>query len=303
MAVAFSGAGQLAVAAAGRGQIQHQRTRPHFFYHGGADDARGGPPRHLGRGNQNAGAGHVLRQQFALRPALFRRQFAGVAALRLGLDVGREEAPAQRFHLLPRRRAYVRHLHHRPQAARRGDGLQAGHPGAQHQHRRRAHGAGGPGEHGEKAAVGGGRRHHGAVAGHGTLGRQGIHGLGPRAARHRLHGEGAQAALGQAGQRLLAAVRVQEAGQRAALRLQAQIFRRRRRHPQHQVRALIYPVFFDHRRPGLAVILVRVFRAGAGIGLHPQLQALRAQALHYFRHQGYAPLRAGFLARDGNSHG
>ena len=80
-----------------------------------------------------------------------------------------------------------------PEPARRGDRLQPGHAGAQHQHLGRAHGARGGGQHREEARqlLGGDQR--GAVAADRGLRGERVHRLRARDARDRLHREAGDA--------------------------------------------------------------------------------------------------------------
>ena len=131
-------------------------------------------------------AGHGL----ALAPVKILAHRLGVAALvfgRVRLHIQHHETRAQAFDLLLHGGADVVPAHHRAQAPRRGDGLQARNARADHQHARGRHGSGGGHEHGEHAGQGIGGDQHRLVSGNGGHGRERVHALRARDARHQLH--------------------------------------------------------------------------------------------------------------------
>ncbi len=93
--------------------------------------------------------------------------------------------------------AHVVSLDHGAEPFGGGDGLQTRHARTDDQHLRRADGARGGGEHGQKAIKGVRSYEHGFVAGDRGLRGQGIHGLRPRDPRDQFHGEGGDPALAQ----------------------------------------------------------------------------------------------------------
>ena len=112
-------------------------------------------PGHGGGGDHAVHPGDHVGERLALALLLLLGQLAGVAAGVLGVlepDVELHELRAQRLDLLLDRGAHVEGGHHGAQPLGGGDGLQAGHAGAEHQHLGRADRAGGGGEHREEAA-------------------------------------------------------------------------------------------------------------------------------------------------------
>ena len=85
------------------------------------------------------------------------------------------------------RTSYARHLGAEPLGGR--DRLQAGDPGAEHQHLRRRDGAGGGHEQRQEARQPHRRLEHAPVPGDQRLGGEGVHRLRARDARHQLEGE------------------------------------------------------------------------------------------------------------------
>ena len=185
----FAGLRQLAVAAGFRRQVHDDGARFHGFHHDPGDNARRRAAGNGGGGDDGIRLGHMFRQYFLLFYLFLRREFACVTTAAFRRHAGIHELRSQGFHLFARRRAHIVAFHHGAEPARGGDGLQARHARADHQHFRRTDGAGGGGEHREKTAelVGGHQR--GLVTGGGGLGRQCIHRLGAGNARHQLHGE------------------------------------------------------------------------------------------------------------------
>ena len=193
----LAGHGQLAVAAGLGRQVHDHRAGLHALDHAPADDFRRRAAGHGGGAHHHVDALQVLGQALLLQRAFLVGQRAGVAALAHRTHPQVQEAAAQRLDLLARLRAHVEALHLRAQAARGGDGLQAGHAGADHQHLRGTDGAGGGGEHGEEARGQLRGDQHGLVAGHAGLRAQHVHGLGAGGARQALQREHAQAAAAQ----------------------------------------------------------------------------------------------------------
>ena len=156
------GSRELAVAARLAGEVHDHRAGPHRL-DGGAGDQLGrraaGDER---RGDDHVGARRGLGEQLGLLGLLLRGELASVPARRLG--VGRaldlEELRAQGLHLLLDRGADVEGGDLRAEAPRGGDGLQAGHTRAQHEHLGGRDGPGRGHQHREEAAelVGGEQR-------------------------------------------------------------------------------------------------------------------------------------------------
>jgi len=101
----------------------------------------------------------------------------GDLAFFIGFERHVDELGAQRLDLFARGGPHVRGFDHRTQPLGRGDGLQAGHPGSQHDGARGFQGAGGGHHHGNQAAVIVRGEQHGLVAGQVGLGRQHVQAL------------------------------------------------------------------------------------------------------------------------------
>ena len=181
-----------AIAPLGHRQIHHHRTRAQQGQHFARHQHRRRLAGHLGGGDHHIGLLQVRRQQLALGLQEHRSGLAGIAAHFAGglLQLGRlDEAPPERLHLFPRRRAHITHLHHGAKAARRGHRLQARHAGPEHHHLGGLHGAGRRHQHREEAIQGRRRQQHRLVAGDVGLGGEGIHGLGAADARQQLQSQ------------------------------------------------------------------------------------------------------------------
>ena len=146
-----------------------------------------------------------------------------MSSARGGFDVEHHEARAQAFDLFLDGGADVVAADHRAQPARGGDGLQSGDARADHQHARRRDRSRGGHQHGEHAGQGIGGDQHRLVAGDGGHGGQRVHALRARDARHQLHGQKADAALGQRAGRVDRGERLAEADDRLAAAQQRQV--------------------------------------------------------------------------------
>ena len=185
----LAGLGELAVAALVRRHVDHDRPFGHAFDHGRGHEHRGLAARDGRRSDDDVGAPDLVGQRGPLAVELLGGQLAGVATGALGRHAEVEEGGAQALSFLLGRGAHVVGLDHRPEAARRGDGLQAGHPDAHDEHLGRRHRAGRRHEHREELGQMLGRRQAGAVARHGGLRAEGVHALGPADAGQQVEAE------------------------------------------------------------------------------------------------------------------
>ena len=174
-------------------------------------------------------------QDFLLLGLLLGGELARVAAGALGGDAGLDELRAQRAHLLARRAAHVVGLDHGAEPLRGRDRLQAGDARADHQHGRRADGAGRRGQHREELVERGRADQHGLVAGDRGLRGQRVHGLRARDARYELHREAGDAPLLQcAHQRRLVVGREEPGDHRTRLQLR-DLARVKRLHGEQEI--------------------------------------------------------------------
>ena len=190
---------QLAVAALARGHVDDHRARRHAADHVGGHDHRGLLPLDLCRCDDGVARGDHPRHLLALAAELFLAHLLRVAAGGLGVggfEIELHELRPQRLDLLLDGGADVVALHHRAEPPGRGDGLQSGDAGPDHEHARRGDGAGGGGHHRKHLRKGLRGEQHRLVAAHRGLRRQPVHRLGPGYPRHQLDGERGHAPRG-----------------------------------------------------------------------------------------------------------
>jgi len=234
-------------------------------------------------------------------------QLLGVAALVLvGLDVDVQlhELRAEAFHLLAGRLADVVAEDAGPEALGRGDGLQARHPGAQHQHLRRLDGPGRRREQRKEARQPLGGDDSRPVAPDGAHCGEGVHALGPRDARHELHREGRDAPLGERPGCLRPVERVEQANQHLPVRKRIELLVGGRGHLRDDVRPKrLVPV--DDRAAGVLVVGVGVVGPGPGARFDEDVEVV-LHLLEPFRHVGHEAhtgLAVARLARNANREG
>src|ERR1019366_6925923 len=127
------GLGELAVSAALRGQIHNHRTRRHTRNHLTRHQHWRFLARNDGGRNHDVALAHYFAQQLALAPVelliLSFRVAARVLRI-LGFDRELDKTPAEALNLLFRGRPQIVRIDYRSKSARRGDGLESGHAGA-----------------------------------------------------------------------------------------------------------------------------------------------------------------------------
>ena len=126
--------GQCTVAAALGGQIDNHAAGGHAFHHRGSHDRRRRATRYSSRADHHVHAAQVVGQPTLLLGALVIGQRPRVPALARRTHPEIEEASAQGLDLLTGFGAHVEPFHLRTETACGGDGLQARHAGADHQH-------------------------------------------------------------------------------------------------------------------------------------------------------------------------
>ena len=156
---------QLAVAPAVGGHVDDDRSLDHALDHGRGDEDRGLAARDRGGGDHHVGRGHLVADQLALAGQELLGLHPGVSARALlGLELELDEGGAERLHLFLGRGPDVVGAHLGPEAPGGGDGLQAGHARAEHEHLGGRDGARRGHEHGEEL----GQAHRGRPARRGS---------------------------------------------------------------------------------------------------------------------------------------
>ncbi len=182
---------KVAVAAGAGGQIDHHAAWTHFFHRLCRQQQGRLAAAYLCRGNHQIGFGCAGLYFGALALEEFLALLNGIATraaiVHRAFDF--HELGAEAFHLFLGSSARIERLHSGAQTARRGDGLQARHPGAQHQHLGRFDTAGCRHHHGDVAAQLRGADQHGLVAGDGSHRRKHVHCLRQRGARDHVEAE------------------------------------------------------------------------------------------------------------------
>ncbi len=147
----------LDIAAALDREVDDHRARLHRGDHRRRDQLRRRPAGDQRRGDDDVLLGDVLGGQRGLLGLVFLRHFLGVAAGGLGrlelLVLDGEELRAERLDLFLGGRTHVGGGHHRAEAARGGDRLQAGDADAHDEHLGGGHGAGGRHHHRQRAVI------------------------------------------------------------------------------------------------------------------------------------------------------
>jgi hypothetical protein len=272
----LSGAGQLAVAAAFRQEIDDHGARLHPLDRGARNDPGRRAARHA-RGRDDAVRRRDARiQHFLLLRFLFGGELARVAPRAFRGDASLDELRAERLHLLARRTPDVVGLDHGAEPLRGRDGLQAGDARADDEHRRRADRAGRGRQHREELVERGGAEQHGLVASDGGLRGQRVHRLCARDAGHQLHREARDLPVLQRAHERRLVVRRQEARDDGA-GLQARDHARvRRLHGEQEVRGgndRVSPV----GEGGILVLGIGEARRGAGAALEEDPGALAGE--------------------------
>ena len=194
------------------------------------------------------------------------------AALAARVDAGFDELGAERFGLLLGFRTHVVAFHLAAEAARGGEGLQAGDAQTHHQGLGRADRADRGGHHRQDARDVGGAEQGGVITGQGGLAGQGVHGLGAGNARHQFHGEAGDLAITQLFGQLRFLVGVDEGQQDGAFLHRTDDFGGRRLHRQHDV-GVAYQTLRVGSESDVLEGAVRQLHGIAGAGLHMDFDA------------------------------
>ena len=187
------GLGELAVAARLTGQVHDHGAGLHPFHRRGGHQPRRGPARHQRGGDDDVEAGDGLLEFLLLLRALVLGEFAGIPALACCVDAEVQPLGAHRTDLIGHLGAHVVAGGAGAETFGGRQRLQAGHPDAEHQHRRRLHGAGRGGQHREEPGRLRGGQQHRFVAGDVGLRRQRVHHLRAGDPGNGFHGEGLHA--------------------------------------------------------------------------------------------------------------
>ena len=210
-------------------------------------------------------------------------QFLGVAVLGLPgfAEVDLDEPGPQRLDLLLDHGPGVEGLDPGAQALGGGDGLQAGHAGADDEDPGRGDRAGRGHHHGQDLVQPLGGQDHRHVAGQVGLRTERVHLLGERGARNHLHADRADPGLGQGLDQLRLAERVQVADVNAAVLHGAGLGHGGLVESQHHVGGAerTQPVH-DYRCAGLLVGGIGEMERSAETGLHLDLRAGLDQFFH-----------------------
>ena len=182
------------------GQVDHDRAWTHRGHHLVRDEQRGRATGDGRRGDHDVGCGHVGCEQFALAHGTVYAQLPGVATRTLdGVQVEVDEGATHGDDLIGRGRAHVVGRDPGTKALGRGDCLQSGHAGPEHEHSSRRNRTGRGHVEREEAGESDGRLEHHAIAGDQRLASERVHRLGARDARNQLEGKGRRAGRGQGG--------------------------------------------------------------------------------------------------------
>ena len=235
---------------------------------------------------------------------------AGVAALGLGFllhFLGGHERGAEALHLLPCGRPNVERLDLGSEPAGRGDGLQARHARAQHEHLRRGDRARRGHHHREELDRGVRPQERGLVAGHRAHGGEHVHALRPRDSRHELHGQRRHAPLGEPLQEVAVPMRIQQADEDGAGRELGDLIRPPfrptwRSDPRHDPGASHQGARAGHLRARLPVGGVGEAGRQSGLFLDRHLVAGLDELARCIGRQRHPGLARGRLHGNGDSH-
>ena len=241
-------------------------------------------------------------QQLGLLPLLLLGQRFRVARHVLGVghfEGQFHERSPQTLHFLLDCIANVVGRHARAQSPRRGNGLESGHSGTQHEHAGRPHRSSRRGQQREKLGQQVGRNKHGSVAGYGRHRRERVHFLRPRNARHQLHGQRRHPLPGQFFGDFGTIEWAQKSDIHASRAQQRNFLFRRGLHVNHQ---LGRPGFLPGHdpRPGSFVLRVGNERTGSCSPLHPHTHPLLREALHHIGHQRNPSFTGDRFGRNAN---
>ena len=268
--------GALDIAARLDCHVHDHRARFHRRHHVGRENARSRATENLRGRHHQIGTGAQRFHPLALAGQLFRRQLFGIALVRLprfAAEIDFDELGPERTHLLGGDRTRVECLDPRPETARRGDGLQAGHPDAddenlagQQRARRGRH-------HGEHFFHPVGPEHHRDIPAEIGLRGECVHLLRARRARDHFHADDRKLPRGHAGQQFLLVERVEETDMHRPLAEQIEFRGRRVPHANQSIRrAEQLPAVGHDMRPCRLVIAVGVAGGPARPALHSNLQ-------------------------------
>ena len=293
--------GELAIAAGGRGQIDHHRAPPHPLDHGGGHQPGGRSAGDGCGGDHHVGPGHGVGDQLALPGQEFGPLLGGVAAFaRSGLERQFHKPGAEALHFLGRFGPHVVGVDRGAEAPHGGDGLQPGHAGPHDQDPGGGYRPGRGHHHGYHPVEPFGGQDGGLVPGQAGLRAEGVHGLGPAGAGHQIKREGGHLPVPQDGDSVKMRGRRKEAHPGGALRELPGFLKRRRRDPNHNGRAVQdrrAAGYDPHPFPlGIAIVAEPGALAGAGLDHHPETG--RDQFGDLPRHHGDPALAAAQLTKN-----
>src|SRR6185312_2853383 len=119
----LAGAGELAVAALLRGDVDDHRPRAHALHDAALDDLRCGAPRNGRRRHYGIRSGDAGVEDLLLLALLLFGELTRVATGSFRAHSGLDELRAERLHLLTRCATNVIRFHNRPKTSRRRDRL------------------------------------------------------------------------------------------------------------------------------------------------------------------------------------
>jgi len=230
----------------------------------------------------------------------------GVTALRLrvGEPFDFDELRAQALHLLLDGLAHVESLDDRAQASRRGNGLQAGDAGPEHQHLGGRDGARRGHQHGEELGQSHGGQQDAVVAGGRRLRAQHVHALGERGARDHVGRDGGHTARRERPHEIGVGERIEEAYERRPFAELADLLLRGRMDLNDDVR--LGEQLIDRRLDrgaGGAIFVVPHEGALTRVGLDAHVDLLGDEALDGVGDEGNPRLAGGILFGYRESHG
>ena len=187
----FVHAGQLAVAALGGSDVDHDRARLHRFHHVAGQENRRTLAGHLGRGDHDVGGGEAGLEDGALLFEELLGDFFGIAAAAFSRGHLRQvdEPSAERLDLFLHRRPHIGDLDRCPQPLGGGERHETGDSGAEHDDARRLDRSRRRHEQGKDLAEPLRAHQHRLVAGDRGLGREDVDRLTAGGSRNELHGE------------------------------------------------------------------------------------------------------------------
>jgi hypothetical protein len=179
--------------------------------------------------------------------------------------------------------------------------LETRHARAEHQDARRRHGTGRRGQHREKLRERVRGDDHGLVAGDVALRREGVHRLGPRHPRDRIHAERGRTFARERAHGIRVGERLDRGDKRGAIAKQRDLVGRRLLHLHHEIRTEDRIAVGD-RRAGLAIRLVVVTATGARARFDDDLGPGFGELADRFRHERDPSFAGHGLSRHSDLH-